>query len=515
MRHSDERASSTTFSVAMCMVFGALGLAALCLVEPPHNTTVVEITLPSRGGANRDDTAQTSQGVFGAHAGAAGTTQARSSFARQLRDHGRGLGGRGGGRGRGRGGRGRLRRRDFGALATPPPPMPPPLETTTAQPLALPKTRPAAGGGRRRRQQRDANEQLARKCDAFEPGDRIPAECMKPLPCDLRAFDPGAKFNRAVIAGRYGRERKWAQNNVDPATRHFQNGMEWWVHRALSHVATTSAEKLGGAKRVFVAAYYSYLFIFAPHLAQPAARAAEHALGRASSKHAVVHGHPGSCIRETRGALRLVVDADLSCADSARTLAVPYVVSRPAWLVAEHLPKGHERTTLLFARYHLPRSSIDTRNVRRILMRALAGQPGVVIEAATAARNASYQPHGQYLRRMLRSTFCLAPRGDTASSRRVYESIAAGCIPVIIADDLALPFATRLRYEDFTLRFKEREALAKPLAVLQQLRSLPPQRIRRMQRALLKARPSFLWHTDPSRESAVDQILRDMCEAAD
>ena len=40
------------------------------------------------------------------------------------------------------------------------------------------------------------------------------------------------------------------------------------------------------------------------------------------------------------------------------------------------------------------------------------------MEAATSTKNASYQPHRLYLQRMLTSRFCLAPRGDSASSRR-------------------------------------------------------------------------------------------------
>ena len=41
------------------------------------------------------------------------------------------------------------------------------------------------------------------------------------------------------------------------------------------------------------------------------------------------------------------------------------------------------------------------------------------MEAATSTKNASYQPHRLYLQRMLTSRFCLAPRGDSASSRRL------------------------------------------------------------------------------------------------
>ena len=96
---------------------------------------------------------------------------------------------------------------------------------------------------------------------------------------------------------------------------------------------------------------------------------------------------------------------------------------------------------------------------------------------------------------------------------RRYEAIAAGCIPVIIADKLALPFASRLKYDDFSVRVSEKEALKNPLGMLRKLRDMPKRRIRRMQQALLAARPSFLWHTDPSRPSAVDQILVDLCEA--
>lgn len=41
---------------------------------------------------------------------------------------------------------------------------------------------------------------------------------------------------------------------------------------------------------------------------------------------------------------------------------------------------------------------------------------------------------------MRRAIFCLAPRGDTGSSRRIYDAIVAGCIPVIVADDVQLAF---------------------------------------------------------------------------
>ena len=52
------------------------------------------------------------------------------------------------------------------------------------------------------------------------------------------------------------------------------------------------------------------------------------------------------------------------------------------------------------------------------------------------------------------------------TSRRIYEAIAAGCIPVIIADRLQLPFARRLAWPTFSVRISEAEALADPLAIV-------------------------------------------------
>lgn len=175
--------------------------------------------------------------------------------------------------------------------------------------------------------------EAAHKCEMAEW--MPPAHCRKHLPCDLRAFDPGRAFNHDIVAGKYGRERLWAKNNVDPASRHFQNGVEWWVQHALPP-ASSNVSALRGARRVFVAAYFSYLFIFAPHVAERALRQASAALGadwRQSPEHFVVaHGHPGACLPGTSKAVRLLVDADLSCSGSARHVPVPYVVSHPAWL---------------------------------------------------------------------------------------------------------------------------------------------------------------------------------------
>lgn len=49
-----------------------------------------------------------------------------------------------------------------------------------------------------------------------------------------------------------------------------------------------------------------------------------------------------------------------------------------------------------------------------------------------------------------RSTFCLNPAGDTPSSARLFDAIVSGCIPVIVSDELELPFEGILDYRKVT-----------------------------------------------------------------
>ena len=47
---------------------------------------------------------------------------------------------------------------------------------------------------------------------------------------------------------------------------------------------------------------------------------------------------------------------------------------------------------------------------------------------------------------MIRSLFCLSPAGDTPSSARLFDAIVSGCLPVIVSDELELPFEGILDY---------------------------------------------------------------------
>ncbi len=345
-----------------------------------------------------------------------------------------------------------------------------------------------------------------------EGGGRAPGRVVRPdTSCSIGVWDPPRKFGTGLVNHK---EQRWATNNVDKASRAFQNGVEMWIRERLAQQPNRSTGS-EGPSRTFAAIYWSFIHIFARDRHEAAGRvmrefAQRHARRDPGGHIFVPHSHPGSCHPSTSRMVRLLVDKGMSCGDSPHSIPVPYVVSQPKWLVWPTLPAS-DRTTLVFFRGHIPKGYIDKRQVRATLVRKLAGIPSVVVEPATLLGNASYQRHGTYLHRMLSSVFCLAPRGDTASGRRLYEAIAAGCIPVIIADELELPFQSQLDWPSFSLRYSEDLAVRSPLKIIADLRAMHQPRVRRMPRALLEARPSLLWHTDPGRVGAVDRVIHEMC----
>ncbi|EOD18621.1 hypothetical protein EMIHUDRAFT_243671 [Emiliania huxleyi CCMP1516] len=84
----------------------------------------------------------------------------------------------------------------------------------------------------------------------------------------------------------------------------------------------------------------------------------------------------------------------------------------------------------------------------------------------------------RYAHEMRDSIFCLHLRGDTSTSRRLYDSVAAGCIPIIVSDLLGpnLPFVfaaeeppmrpPRVSYELWSIRIRESDFVADPLAAI-------------------------------------------------
>ncbi|KAF8667292.1 hypothetical protein HU200_052962 [Digitaria exilis] len=90
-----------------------------------------------------------------------------------------------------------------------------------------------------------------------------------------------------------------------------------------------------------------------------------------------------------------------------------------------------------------------------------------------------------YYEDMQRAVFCLCPLGWAPWSPRLVEAVVFGCIPVIIADDIVLPFADAIPWEEIGV-FVEEKDVPKLDTILT---SMPIDDILRKQRLL--ANPSM------------------------
>ena len=90
-----------------------------------------------------------------------------------------------------------------------------------------------------------------------------------------------------------------------------------------------------------------------------------------------------------------------------------------------------------------------------------------------------------YYEDMQRAVLCLCPLGWAPWSPRLVEAVVFGCIPVIIADDIVLPFADAIPWEEIGV-FVDEEDVPKLDSILT---SIPIEDILRKQRLL--ANPSM------------------------
>ena len=86
---------------------------------------------------------------------------------------------------------------------------------------------------------------------------------------------------------------------------------------------------------------------------------------------------------------------------------------------------------------------------------------------------------------MRTSKFCLHPAGDTPSACRLFDAIASICVPVVVSDDIELPFEDELDYTRFSIFVPLRKAL-KPDYLASMLRRINDKELQRYQQQLRK-----------------------------
>jgi hypothetical protein len=122
------------------------------------------------------------------------------------------------------------------------------------------------------------------------------------------------------------------------------------------------------------------------------------------------------------------------------------------------------------------------------------------------AKSAKYD----YKEYFLKTRFCIMISGHSCTTRRLYDSIAAGCIPLFVdcagAGDLVL--SNRVDYSSFALFYPLPDVHANPAAFVECVRSIPPATVRKLQQGLAKAREVlvFAWKKHPGGTEYGDGI---------
>ncbi|KAF7110530.1 hypothetical protein CFC21_110622 [Triticum aestivum] len=124
-----------------------------------------------------------------------------------------------------------------------------------------------------------------------------------------------------------------------------------------------------------------------------------------------------------------------------KDVIVPYTHLLPTL----HLSENMDRPTLLYFKgaKHRHRGGL----VREKLWDLMLNEPDVVMEEGFP--NATGRE--QSIKGMRTSEFCLHPAGDTPSSCRLFDAVASLCIPVIVSDDIELPFEGMIDYTEFSI----------------------------------------------------------------
>ncbi|WJX53020.1 hypothetical protein P8452_39067 [Trifolium repens] len=179
----------------------------------------------------------------------------------------------------------------------------------------------------------------------------------------------------------------------------------------------------------------------------------------------------------------------------------PYVHVVDSYTDDESEDPYETRSTLIFFRGRTYRK--DEGIIRAKLAKILTNYSDVHYERSVATEeNIKESSKG-----MRSSKFCLDPAGDTPSSCRLFDAIASHCVPVIVSDQIELPFEDEIDYSQFSLFFSFKEAL-QPGYMIDQLRKFPKQKWTEMWRQLKNISHHYEFQYPPKREDAVNMLWR-------
>ncbi|XP_008792498.2 probable arabinosyltransferase ARAD1 [Phoenix dactylifera] len=103
------------------------------------------------------------------------------------------------------------------------------------------------------------------------------------------------------------------------------------------------------------------------------------------------------------------------------------------------------------------------------------------------------------------SKFCLNIAGDTPSSNRLFDAIASHCVPVIISDEIELPFEDVLDYSEFCVFVSASDAVKKGF-LMKLIRGISREEWTRMWNKLKEVEHYFEFQYPSQKDDAVQMI---------
>ena len=119
----------------------------------------------------------------------------------------------------------------------------------------------------------------------------------------------------------------------------------------------------------------------------------------------------------------------------------------------------------------------------------------------------SVQDHGvsKASQGMHSSKFCLNIAGDTPSSNRLFDAIVSHCVPVIISDDIELPYEDILDYSKFSIFVRSSDAIKKGY-LMRLIKGINKHRWTRMWKRLKEVDKHFEYQFPSHKDDAVQMI---------
>ncbi|OIS95767.1 PREDICTED: probable arabinosyltransferase ARAD1 [Nicotiana attenuata] len=225
---------------------------------------------------------------------------------------------------------------------------------------------------------------------------------------------------------------------------------------------------------------------------------------RGGKDHVIVAHHPNSMFdaREKLGSAMFVL-ADFGryraeIANIGKDVIAPYK-HMVQTIGADNSPSFRQRDTLVYFQGAIYRK--DGGEIRQNLYYLLKDEKDVHFTFGSIQANGVREAG----RGMASSKFCLNIAGDTPSSNRLFDAITSHCIPVIISDEIELPFEDVLDYSEFCVFVNSSDAVKKGY-LLNLLRGMKEDQWTKMWERIKVLSKHFGYQYPSQTDDAVDMI---------